>query len=170
MSPHDAAALAVALVACAFDLWRQRIPNALTLGAAAVAFIAALASGGVGGLGSSAAGWLTGLLLFLPFYALGGMGAGDVKLLAAIGAWLGPLATFHTALYAGIAGGVFAVVVAVMRGCMRQTIANVRLLIVHWRVAGLTAEPLLTLETSASPKLPYALPIFAGTVVTLWLS
>jgi prepilin peptidase CpaA len=169
MSPHDAAATAVALVACAFDLHRQRIPNALTFGAAALALLAALVTGGFPALGASAAGWIVGVALFLPVYALGGMGAGDVKLLAAIGACLGPDGVFNAAVYTAIAGGALAVMVAVARGCLRQTCANVGMLLLHWRVAGITASPQLTLETSTSPKLAYAVPTLIGTVTAIWL-
>jgi prepilin peptidase CpaA len=161
--------MTVALVACAFDLWRGRIPNALTFGAAAAALVATAVSGGLNGVGWSAAGWLAGLVLFLPVYALGGMGAGDVKLLAALGAWLGPLTVFHAALYTGIAGGLFAVIVALRHGCLRQTFANIQLLMLHWRVAGVTGPSPVTLECSTSPKLPYALPMLVGTMVAIWL-
>ncbi len=169
MSPHDAVATTVALVACAFDLWRQRIPNALTFGAAAAALVAASIDGGASGLASSGAGLLVGLLVFLPLYALGGMGAGDIKLLAALGAWLGAATILHAALYTGIAGGVFAVLIAVVHGCMRQTVANLQMMILHWRVAGVFTAPPLTLDGSTSPKVAYALPILVGTVVAIWI-
>ena len=169
MSPHDAVAMAVALVACAFDLRRRRIPNALTFGAAAAGLLTACVTGGPPALGSSALGWLVGLAVFMPVYALGGMGAGDVKLLAALGAWVGPLSVFHLALYTGIAGGAFAVIVAVTRRCVQQTFVNLQLLILHWRAAGVFAAPALTLETASSPKLPYALPILVGTVTAIWI-
>ena len=85
---------------------RGRIPNWLTFGAA----LAALAYGAfdwrIAGVGISAAGWLAGAALFFPFFALGGMGAGDVKLLAALGAWLGPAESVWLAMFAASAGGV----------------------------------------------------------------
>ena len=169
MSPQDAVATAVALVACAFDVRAQRIPNALTFGAAAAGIAAAAVTGGPPALGSSVAGWFVGLAIFLPVYALGGMGAGDVKLLAAIGAWLGPLGVFHAALYTAIAGGFIAVFVALARGCMRQTCQNVQLLILHWRVAGVFTPSPLTLDTATSPRLAYAVPTLIGTVVAIWV-
>ena len=159
----EIAAIAVAVAACAFDVSRQRIPNALTFGAAAAALITAAVIGGVSGFGVSAAGWLTGLVLFLPVYAVGGMGGGDVKLLAALGAWLGP-----AALYTAIAGAVLAIIIMVAKQCVRQTLSNINMMLLHWRVAGLTAPP-LTLETSTSPKLAYAVPMLIGTVIALWL-
>src|SRR3989442_6796607 len=106
MAVHDTVAVGVALVACVWDLHTRRIPNLLTLGAALVALIVSTSTIGWPGLGSSMGGWVLGTALWLPLYALGGMGAGDVKLLAAIGAWLGPADVFHVALYAGFAAGI----------------------------------------------------------------
>jgi prepilin peptidase CpaA len=108
-------------------------------------------------------------VIWLPIYALGGMGAGDVKLMAAIGAWLGPVAGLLAALYAGVAGAVMAIGVAIAHRCVRQTYDNVSLLIAHWRVTGFAPHAQLTLESSTSPKLPYAVPILAGTVLSIWL-
>jgi prepilin peptidase CpaA len=169
MRLDDTMAVMVALVACVFDLHTRRIPNVLTFGAAGAALVAAAMMGGVAALGSSAAGWAIGLALWLPIYALGGMGAGDVKLIAAIGAWLGPLGALHAALYAGIAGGILAVVVACATGCVRQTYSNVHMLILHWRVAGFSPQAQLTLDTATSPRLAYAVPTLVGTVVAIWL-
>jgi prepilin peptidase CpaA len=97
------------------------------------------------------------------------MGAGDVKLIAAIGAWLGPVGALYVAIYAGIAGAIFALTVALLRGVLRQTISNVQLLLLHWRVAGLSPESTLTLETSTSPRLAYAVPTLVGTILAIWL-
>jgi prepilin peptidase CpaA len=163
------AAISVALVACVFDLYSRRIPNALTFGAAAVALVVAAALGGLSGASSSLTGLGVGLAVWLPIYALGGMGAGDVKLMAAIGAWLGPADAFYAAMFAAMAGGVLGVALAVAHGCARQTASNVQLLLVHWRVAGFTPHSQLTLARAASPRLAYAVPILTGTVMALWL-
>jgi prepilin peptidase CpaA len=169
MTSHAAIALAVALVGCAFDLHSRRIPNLLTFGAAVAALIVSGLTGGLTSVGSSAAGWAVAAALWLPIYALGGMGAGDVKLMAAIGAWLGPATVIYAALYAAIAGAVFALALAVARGCVRQTFTNVQLLLIHWRVAGFTPHPELNLATATSPRLAYGVPILVGTMAALWL-
>ncbi|HEY3045777.1 MAG TPA: prepilin peptidase [Vicinamibacterales bacterium] len=169
MTPQATVAVAVALAGCVFDLHTRRIPNALTLGAAFVALATAALTGGFSGVASSAAGWAVAAALWLPLYALGGMGAGDVKLMAAIGAWLGPADVLYAALYAAIAGAIIAIAIAVVRGCVRQTCTNVQLLLLHWRVAGLAPHPQLNLGTATSPRLAYAVPILAGTMVALWL-
>ena len=108
--------LAISLAACVTDVRSRRIPNALTFSAAIAALIYQSASAGWLGAQSSVTGWLVGTALFLPFFLLGGMGAGDVKLLAALGAWLGPSETVHLGMYTLIAGGALGLVVALMRG------------------------------------------------------
>jgi prepilin peptidase CpaA len=159
----------IVLVACAFDVRTRRIPNVLTLSAAVAGLLYHLATSGVGGLQTAAAGWVLGLLLLLPYFALGGMGGGDVKLVAALGAWLGPWETFWLAMYAGIAGGVLGLIVALTHGYVRRAFANVSAMFRFWAVAGLKPVPNMTLETSKSPRLAFAIPILAGTMVTLWL-
>ena len=110
------AVVVVAAAASVCDLRNRRIPNTLTIGAAATAVAMHVLLSGWSGLFSALSGWAIGIVLFAPLYALGGMGAGDVKLLAAIGAWLGPVGALWTALYGAIAGGVLALFVAATRG------------------------------------------------------
>ena len=160
--------LAVALVAVICDLRTRRIPNALTFGAAAAGLAFAFYTGGWSGLGQAAAGWFVGALLLFPLFALGGMGAGDVKLVAALGAWLGPIDAVWLTIFASIAGGVVAVMVSVGHGYLRQALSNVWLMFTHWRVAGLRPVPGLTLKDATAPRLAYAIPIALGLVCTLW--
>jgi len=163
------AVLLVGAVACITDFRSRRIPNVLTFGASVAAFAFWAASSGLAGLTFSLAGWLAGCLLFLPWFLLRGMGAGDVKLLAALGAWVGPGAALWIALYAAVAGGVFAVIVTLARGYLGTMFRNVWGLLMFWRIAGVQPHPELTLATAAGPRLPYAFPITAGAVAVLWL-
>jgi prepilin peptidase CpaA len=97
------------------------------------------------------------------------MGGGDIKLVAALGAWLGPSQTFWLAIYAGLAGGVMGVIVAASHGYLRTAIANVSAMFGYWSTVGIKSVPGLTLESSASPRLAYAIPVLVGTLVTIWL-
>ena len=163
-----AAVLTIAMVAAVCDVRTRRIPNVLTFGAAGLALIYSLANGGFAGLGFAAAGWLAGAALFFPFFALGGMGAGDVKLMAALSAWFGPADAVWLAIFASIAGGVFGVIVALAHGYLRQALSNVRLMLTHWRVFGFRPVAGLTLLDTAAPRLAYAIPLMIGAVYTLW--
>jgi prepilin peptidase CpaA len=161
--------IGVGIIACAFDLRTRRIPNALTFSAALAGLLVHVMQSGAAGAQFAAGGWVVGLLLLLPYFALGGMGGGDVKLVAALGAWLGPSQTFWLAIYAGIAGGVIALFVALAQGYLKTAVANVSTMFGYWSRAGFKAVPGFTLESSTSPRVAYAIPILVGTVVTLWL-
>ena len=160
--------LVLGVVACVFDVRTKRIPNWLTFGAAIAGIVVHASASGAEGASMAAAGWLVGLLIFIPLFAVGGMGGGDVKLLAALGAWLGPWETFWLAMYAGIAGGVLGLFVALSHRYLRTALSNLRLIFRYWLTVGFGPVPGLTLDSSTSPRLAYAIPILAGTVVTLW--
>jgi prepilin peptidase CpaA len=102
-------------------------------------------------------------------FALRGMGAGDVKLLAAVGAWVGPGDVIWVALITSVAGGVIAIVVASWHGYLRTAVRNISTLLTHWRLAGVQPLEAVSLSGSRGPRLAYAVPIAVGTVVTLWL-
>ncbi len=163
------AAGAVALAACAFDVKTRRIPNVLTIGAAACALgFHTIASGWHGAL-LSASGLLVGLAIFFPLFVLRGMGAGDVKLLGALGAWMGPWLVVWTAVYGGIAGGILAVVVAFSHRYLWRALRNLYGLLFYWAAVGVKPMPALTLGDAPGPRLAYASPLCLGTAVTLWL-
>ena len=161
--------LLVGAAACVIDLRTRHIPNALTFGTALAALLYHTVAGGLDGFLASAGGWFVGAALFFIPFALGGLGAGDVKLLAALGAWLGPRDAVWLALYTAIAGGVLAIVVGLSHQYLRQAFSNVWLLLTHWRARGLAPHPDLTLNGAKGPRLAYGAAIFSGTVVTLWL-
>lgn len=152
------------------DLRYHRIPNALSIGGAVAGFILYLH--GFGGQGALLAlgGIGVGLGLFLPLYALGGMGAGDVKLMAAVGAFLGPAQTALAVGLSLIAGGVLALVVLLVRGGLMRALARYgstfRTLIYTGR-PGLSYVPPAAGEAAAS-RFPYALAIALGSVAAVW--
>jgi len=159
----------VLALACVSDLRTRRIPNVLTFSAVAAALLFHLINGGMSAAGWSLAGALLGAGLFFPMFALRGMGAGDVKLLAAVGAWLGPSQVAVAALATSLAGGVIAIVVALGHGYLKAAALNLWMLLTHWRVNGIRPVEHVTLQGTRGPRLAYAFPIAIGTVVTLWL-
>ncbi len=119
--------LVVLLVAAAVIDWRTgRIPNWLTLTGMGwgLAFNASQAPSMVAGLGTGVLGLSTGLALFLPLYAMRAMGAGDVKLMAMVGAFLGAGATAVAALFVFVAGGLASLVYAVRMGAAGMLVMN----------------------------------------------
>jgi prepilin peptidase CpaA len=160
---------AMLLLACIWDLRTRRIPNALTFSAIVAALVFHAVTGGLNAAGWSLVGCFLGALLFFPMFALRGMGAGDVKLLAAVGAWLGPSQVAVAALATSIAGGVIAIVVALGHGYLKTAALNLWMLLMHWRVGGVRPLQEVTLQGTRGPRLAYAFPVAVGTVVTLWL-
>jgi prepilin peptidase CpaA len=142
------------------DVRERRIPNRVT-GPAVVAGLVLHAVGD-----SALAGALAGGI-FLVFFLAGGMGAGDVKLMAAVGCIAG---TAHLALVmisTAMAGAVFALAVSVARGRMRETLRNVGELLLHHGRRGLKPHEELNLGNARTLRLPFALPIAAGCLFTL---
>jgi prepilin peptidase CpaA len=109
-------AAAFLFFAVASDLRFHRIPNWLTLPALLAALLVSPWAGATSGPLESALGAGLGFALLVGPYAFGGMGAGDVKALMVLGAWLGPEATLGATVWAVIAGGAFALIILVQRG------------------------------------------------------
>ncbi|HZT77241.1 MAG TPA: A24 family peptidase [Vicinamibacterales bacterium] len=113
----------------AIDLRTRRIPNVLT-GATALAGLAAAAFGiGAVTLPQAIAGLLVGFFVMLPGHVVGATGAGDVKLFAALGTFLGPGGALLAFFYTALAGGALAVAVAVHRRMLRDTVARAAALV-----------------------------------------
>lgn len=161
--------LILLLVTAAVIDWRTfRIPNWLTLAGMAWGLIynATHATSVGAGLAVAAAGLAAGLLLLLPFWVLRVMGAGDVKLMAAIGAFVGFPGVLHAILWSFVIGGVAAVLYALSTRVFRRMASNVGA-IVHSMafaaMAGLRPTPALAGRASVG-KLPYGLSIAVGTI------
>ncbi len=150
------------------DLRSRRIPNYLTLGTALAGLAYQVASHGPSGLVDGLLGLVLGFgFLILP-YMWGGMGAGDVKALAALGTWLGPWLTFWLFCYMGIAGGILALATLAWRGLLRARLREGWVLGCNWilcRPHGLAAVPALNMETKG---IPYGVAIFLGMAALLW--
>jgi len=109
-------AAAFVFIAVASDVRSHRVPNLLTLPALCGALLVSPWMGGAGGPTEALAGAAVGFSLLVGPYAIGGMGAGDVKALMALGAWIGPSATLGAAAWALMAAGTFALAWLVLSG------------------------------------------------------
>jgi prepilin peptidase CpaA len=158
-------ALLLAAIGCASDLRARRIPNSIVLAGFVAGLTVNALIGGVTGVGSSLAGGAIGLALFLPFFVLGGMGGGDVKLMAALGSLVGPRDVVRLALAAAVVGGCFALVVAARNRRLRDVFRSTARLFAFWARSGLAPSPEQTLENPAALRIPYAVPILLGTLL-----
>jgi prepilin peptidase CpaA len=159
-------ALVAVLVVAVYTDWRwRRIYNWLTLPALLLGLVLSTVFGGLPALGMSLAGAGAAFGVFLLLFIFGGMGGGDLKLMTAIGAWLGfPLILVDMA-YVAIAGGVLGILFALQAGALRQVLSN----IYHFMTVAMMpgVKPTEVLTESAAPKFPYGLAIAAGTLITL---
>ncbi len=149
--------LAAGVIASWIDLRSRRVPNLLTMPLACAGLL--LAAIGVSGLTVTDAifGCLVGLGVMLPLHVLGGTGAGDVKLMAAFGALLGPAGVLGAFIRMAIVGGVIAIAVAIHRGRLRETLHGTVLLAA--RVDGVAAA----IEHPAiNNRFPYAPAVALG--------
>jgi prepilin peptidase CpaA len=155
---------AVVLLAAAIDLRTQRIPNwlvapFLAVGLAMSAFIA-----GWRGMGQSVLGMLIASVILGVLCYVGGMGMGDLKLCAAIGAWLGPAQTVSALIYTGLAGGVIAICWAVTAGFLPQALRGVSSLASGFAKNGLKPHETIVLANPLTRRMPYAPAIAIGTL------
>lgn len=152
-------------VAAITDLLYLRVPNWLTLPMALLAIGLHVASAGVAGLSISVGGLLTGFALLIGLYALGGTGAGDVKLLATVGAFVGPQRVISIFLYTAVLGGIYALGIVVYSLIAKAGWAGTgRRLRAEGTTLFLTGGAVQPLAASlrSYPKLRYAIVIALG--------
>ncbi len=157
-------AVIVSGVGAVWDLMTYKIPNKLTYPAIALGLIAQVCLLGWSGLLMGPAGLLLGGAIFFVLYLLRTMGAGDVKLMAAVGAFAGPKAVVEIALYSAIVGGVIALGIAVFKGRLRRTIENVGHILRFHAAMGAESHPTVNLENPEALRFAYGAAIFVGTL------
>ncbi len=168
MDPVIFASVALALAAAsATDLRSMRIPNALTLPTAVLALAYHALTAGVGGLWFSFVGLALGLALMLAPFLFGVMGGGDVKLMAAVGAWLGPVLTLEAFVLTTLVGGGYALFELARRpAVLRGVLARFRVALFATTATGqfhyAPEQPQARL-----PRLCYGLAIAAGTLLAM---
>jgi prepilin peptidase CpaA len=160
--------LAVLAVATFTDLRSRRIPNWLVLPFLPVGIAVSAWLHGWHGLGQSLAGMAMGATIFGLLFCLGGMGMGDVKLCAAVGAWIGPSQLMIALVITGLAGGVMAVCWAAARGFLGSLFSGSADLVFGVKARGLRPHPELVLSNPRAHKMPYAPAIAIGTLMSFF--
>jgi prepilin peptidase CpaA len=160
-------ALGVAGIGAATDVATRRIPNKLTYSTMLVALVGHFWRQGWHGLGSAVAGGLIAGGAFLAFFLVHAMGAGDVKLMAAVGCLVGSTPAVEIVLASAIAGGIFAILVSLWRGKLRTVLANILDLVRFHAVAGAEVHPTLNLSNPQAARLPYGVAIAAGVLYSV---
>ena len=150
------------LIATISDIRSRRIPNWLVLPFSLAGLAVSAIVYGWHGLEQSLLGILLGAFLMGILYWLGGMGMGDVKLCAAIGAWIGPGQLGIALVVMGMAGGLMALAWAVCGGFLRESLDGVGDLVFGMRKRGFRPHETLVLENAKTRKLPYAPAIAIG--------
>jgi prepilin peptidase CpaA len=160
--------LIVLAVATFTDLRSRRIPNWLVLPFMVAGIAVSGYQHGWHGIGQSFEGLGLGVLLLGIFCWMGGMGMGDLKLCAAIGAWIGPSQLLVALVFTGIVGGVMALCWAVAGGFVGDLFKNTGELVFGMKDRGLRPHPELVLDNPLSRKMPYAPAIAIGTLVSFF--
>lgn len=155
----------ILVVALVTDLQSRKIYNWLTFPAILVGLLLGAVTGGFTGLQSSGIGLLVGSAVFLIGFLLGAMGAGDVKLMAAVGAWLGWPTAIAAVLYVTVIGGLVSLGAAAANGTLRQLFRNIYWFFVGMILPGGKAQA--AVAQSAAPPIPYGVSIAVGSMLAL---
>jgi prepilin peptidase CpaA len=153
------AVAAAGLASSVIDLRTRRVPNALTLGVASTGVAFAALDWTAVSVPAAIGGCALGIALMLPGHLFGGTGAGDVKLLGALGTLLGPGGTLTAFLYTAIAGGAMGLIVAARRNELRASMARTAALV---RTAGRNAAEI---DSQTTNRFAYAPAVAVGTLV-----
>jgi prepilin peptidase CpaA len=154
------------VVAATIDGIKLKVPNRITFPLIIGGWVYNTWCYGLEGLGMSLLGTVVGLALLLPAYAIGGMGAGDVKLLAGVGAWVGGTVTFYAFCVSTVIGAVLAIAMVLYRRAWARHRDQFMLIMGEIltirdpeQLSAIAAE-----RKSSMLLLPYGIPIALGTI------
>jgi len=157
--------LIVLAVATFTDLRSRRIPNWLIFPFLLAGVAISGWRVGLPGIDQSIAGMGVGLLIYGVLYWMGGIGAGDVKLCVAIGAWIGPDQLFLALVISAMAGGIMALCWGAFGGFLREMFTGASELVFEWKTGGDTG---MSLANPLKRKMPYVPAIAIGTLVSFF--
>jgi prepilin peptidase CpaA len=155
------------LIAAATDIRFGKIPNWLIMGGMAIGFFGHASISGISGMLFSLKGLGSGLALFLGLYLIGGMGAGDVKLLAAVGSFIGAEGIVSAGIMAMLLGGLYAMAMMIAHGGMRASLKEIATMLKSCILMPGALEAFK--PAKAQPQLRYALVIGLGTLMSQWM-
>jgi prepilin peptidase CpaA len=151
------------------DYRQRRVPNWLNASLALTGLIVQTACFGWAGLGAGLAGMLVGLACLIVPWAMGGMGAGDVKLMGAIGAWFGPWLCLTAFVAGAMVGGVIAVMMILVQRKWSHAWVNMGVILMkmsRWETAFGEFGSARSFGKTSS-LLPYGIPLTIGAWITL---
>jgi len=157
----------LAVVGCIEDVRSRKIPNRLTYFGLIAALLLRLFMLGWPGLRAGLTGTLVGGGIFFFLFVLGGMGGGDVKLMATVSAFAGITEIVNLLSAAALAGAVIAIVVMLYQHRVVTTVRNTMVLIQYHLTAGLRPHPELNVKETHSMRIPFAPAIAIGTLYCL---
>lgn len=164
--------LMVSIICLYSDLTRRKIYNKVVYPAVAAGLLLNTVGHGLTGFEKSLAGLGLGVALMLLPFMLGGLGAGDVKLLGAVGALKGPLFVFYAALGAALAGGAIALIAIFCQGRLQVTLGRLACFLSFWWTGlpgGNQQAAAMLDQTPYSESIPYGVAILAGTFLVFLL-
>ena len=144
------------------DLIAHKIYNCVTFPAVAVGLLISVLNHGLGGLASSMLGLGIGFCVFAIVFAFGGVGGGDVKLMAAVGAIRGYPFILNACFYGILTGGILAIAVMIWKGTFWRGLKNIFRLIFSFVIPKLKIE---ALKLSDSEKIPYGVALSVGVFI-----
>ncbi len=160
------------VIAAVFDIRYRRIPNWLVLAGIIVGFSWNVFSSGWSGLLHAAEGLGLGFILYFPLYLIRARGAGDVKLLAAVGAITGPGNCFLIFILTAVLGGIIALILLLIRGRLRKTLFNVGWMLqdlMHLRAPYKSTEE-LDVTSNKGMRLPHGAMIAVGVLAFVYIA
>ena len=160
--------VAVLGVATFTDLRSRRIPNWLVFPFWLTGLVVSVWMQGWHGLGQSLGGALLGFVIYGVLFWMGGMGAGDVKLCAAIGAWVGPHQLIFALVITSMVGGVMVFCWALCGGFLKELFTGASNLAFGWKDRGGVRDPEMVIANPLKRKIPYAPAIAIGTLVSFF--
>lgn len=166
---------AVALIAAVIDVRSFKVHNVLTVPLVLSGLLFHAVQDGAGGFAFSFLGLLVGFSTLIVFYALGGIGAGDVKLMAGVGAWLGIWLTLDVVIIAGLATGIYSLIVILSSGGWRSVWTNFSILLyrirtfaIHFGASERVEKVVADVSNRHRRLVPFAAMVLMGVVAVLF--